>query len=49
MDSAPACTSKTGQRNSAFGGLAAIFAGLEFVGLLNQQRYAAKRPGIASH
>jgi hypothetical protein len=30
-----------------FGGLAAIFAELEFAGLLNQQRWAAKRPGYA--
>jgi hypothetical protein len=31
-----------------FGRLAAIFAGLEFAGLLNQQRFAGKRPGYAS-
>jgi hypothetical protein len=31
-----------------FGGLAAIFAELEFAGLLNWQRYAAKRSGYAS-
>jgi hypothetical protein len=31
-----------------FGGLAAIFAELEFTGLLNRQRFAAKRPGYAS-
>jgi hypothetical protein len=31
-----------------FGGLAAIFAELEFAGLLNWQRFAAKRPGYAS-
>jgi hypothetical protein len=31
-----------------FGGLAAIFAVLEFVGLLNRQGFAAKRPGYAS-
>jgi hypothetical protein len=31
-----------------FGRLAAIFAELEFTGLLNQQRFAAKRPGYAS-
>jgi hypothetical protein len=31
-----------------FGGLAAIFASLEFAGLLNRQRLAAKRPGYAS-
>jgi hypothetical protein len=31
-----------------FGGLAAIFAELEFAGLLNQQRFEAKRPGYAS-
>jgi hypothetical protein len=31
-----------------FGGLAAIFAELEFAGLLNRQRFAAKRPGYAS-
>jgi hypothetical protein len=30
------------------GGLAATFAGLEFAGLLNRQRFAAKRPGYAS-
>jgi hypothetical protein len=30
-----------------FGGLAAIFAELEFAGLLNRQRWAAKRPGYA--
>ncbi len=30
-----------------FGGLAAIFAELEFAGLLNWQRWAAKRPGYA--
>jgi hypothetical protein len=30
-----------------FGGFAAIFAQLEFAGLLNQQRFAAKRPGYA--
>jgi hypothetical protein len=32
----------------AFGGLAAIFVELEFAGLLNQQRFAAKRPGYTS-
>jgi hypothetical protein len=32
----------------AFGGLAAIFAELEFSGLLNRQRFAAKRSGYAS-
>jgi hypothetical protein len=32
-----------------FGGLAAMFAELEFAGLLNRQRFAAKRPGDASH
>jgi hypothetical protein len=31
-----------------FGGLAAIFTEPEFAGLLNQQRFAAKRPGYAS-
>jgi hypothetical protein len=31
-----------------FGGLAAIFAELEFAGLLNLQRFAAKRSGYAS-
>jgi hypothetical protein len=31
-----------------FGGLAAIFAGLEYARLLNRQRFAAKRPGYAS-
>jgi hypothetical protein len=31
-----------------FGGLAAKFAELEFAGLLNRQRFAAKRPGYAS-
>ncbi len=31
----------------AFGGLAALFAELEFAGLLNRQRWAAKRPGYA--
>jgi hypothetical protein len=31
-----------------FGGLAAIFAELEFAGLLNRQRFAAKRPVYAS-
>jgi hypothetical protein len=31
-----------------FGGLAAIFAKLEFTGLLNPQRFAAKRPGYTS-
>jgi hypothetical protein len=31
-----------------FGGLAAIFAELEFAGFLNQRRFAAKRPGYAS-
>jgi hypothetical protein len=31
-----------------FGGLAAIFAEPEFTGLLNRQRFAAKRPGYAS-
>jgi uncharacterized membrane protein len=31
-----------------FSGLAAIFAGLEFAGLLNRQRFAAIRPGYAS-
>jgi hypothetical protein len=30
-----------------FGGLAAIFAELEFAGLRNWQRWAAKRPGYA--
>jgi hypothetical protein len=29
------------------GGLAAIFAELEFAGLLNRQRLVAKRPGYA--
>jgi hypothetical protein len=32
-----------------FGGLAAIFAEFDFAGLLNWQRFAAKRPGYASH
>jgi hypothetical protein len=31
-----------------FGGLASIFAGLEFAGLLNWQRFVAKRSGYAS-
>jgi hypothetical protein len=31
------------------GGLAAIFAELEFAGLFNRQRLAAKRSGYASH
>jgi hypothetical protein len=31
-----------------FGGLAAIFAELEFAGILNRQRFAAKRSGYAS-
>jgi hypothetical protein len=31
-----------------FGGFAAIFAELECAGLLNRQRFAAKRPGYAS-
>jgi hypothetical protein len=31
-----------------FGGLAAIFAVLEFAGLLYRQRFVAKRPGYAS-
>jgi hypothetical protein len=31
-----------------FSGLAAIFAELEFAGLLNRQRLAAKRSGYAS-
>ncbi len=31
-----------------FGGVAAIFAGLEFTGLLNRQHFAAKRPGYTS-
>jgi hypothetical protein len=31
-----------------FGGLAAVIAKLEFAGLLNRQRFAAKRPGYAS-
>jgi hypothetical protein len=31
-----------------FGGLAAIFAELEFAGLFNRQRLAAKRSGYAS-
>ncbi len=31
-----------------FGGLAAIFAELEFAGLLNRQRFVAKRSGYAS-
>jgi hypothetical protein len=30
------------------GGLAVIFAELEFAGLLNRQRFAAKRSGYAS-
>jgi hypothetical protein len=30
-----------------FGGLAAIFAELEFAGLLNRQRWATKRPDYA--
>jgi hypothetical protein len=29
-------------------GMAAIFAEFEFAGLLNQQRFAAKRPDYAS-
>jgi hypothetical protein len=32
-----------------FGGLASIFAEFEFAGLLNRQRFVAKRPGYASH
>ncbi len=28
-----------------FGGFAALFAELEFAGLLNRQRWAAKKPG----
>ncbi len=32
-----------------FGGLAPIFAEFEFAGLLNRQRFAAKRPGYVSH
>ncbi len=31
-----------------FSGLAAIFAELEFAGLFNRQRHAAKRSGYAS-
>jgi hypothetical protein len=31
-----------------FGGLAAIFAEIEFAVLLNRQRFAAKRSGYAS-
>jgi hypothetical protein len=31
-----------------FGGLEAIFAEFDFAGLLNRQRFAAKRPGYAS-
>jgi hypothetical protein len=31
-----------------FGGLAALFAELEFAGLLNRQRFAAIRSGYAS-
>jgi hypothetical protein len=31
-----------------FSGFAAIFAELEFTGLLNRQRFVAKRPGYAS-
>jgi hypothetical protein len=31
-----------------FGGLAVIFTELEFAGLLNRQRFAAKRSGYAS-
>jgi hypothetical protein len=31
-----------------FGGLVAIFAEFDFAGLLNWQRFAAKRPGYAS-
>ena len=31
-----------------FGGLAAIFAELEFAGLFNRQRHAAKRSGYTS-
>jgi hypothetical protein len=31
-----------------YGGLAAIFAELEFAGLFNRQRLAAKRSGYAS-
>jgi predicted lipid-binding transport protein (Tim44 family) len=31
-----------------FGGLASIFAELDIAGLLNLQRFAAKRPGYAS-
>jgi hypothetical protein len=31
-----------------FGGLDALFAELEFAGLLNRQRFATKRPGYAS-
>jgi hypothetical protein len=31
-----------------FGGLAAIFAGLELGGIIYLQRFAAKRPGYAS-
>jgi hypothetical protein len=32
-----------------FDRLAAMFAGLEFAGLLNRQLFAGKRPGYASH
>ncbi len=31
-----------------FGGLATIFTGLEFAGLLNRQRFAGKRPCYTS-
>jgi hypothetical protein len=31
-----------------FGGLTAMFTELEFAGLLNRQRFAAKRSGYAS-
>jgi hypothetical protein len=34
--------------NSVFGGFAAIFAKLEFAGLLNWEHFAAKRPGYNS-
>jgi hypothetical protein len=32
-----------------FGRLAAVLAEFDFAGLLNRQRFAAKRPGYTSH
>jgi hypothetical protein len=50
-DLVPAYTAKTSQElslNSGFWQIGAIFAGIEFAGLLNLVLFAGERPGSAS-